>query len=200
MAAATVLALMAGGAVADEVMGTICSIDLTRRTFTVEGKTFTASPNNTVGVKLEELKDGDTVRVRCHEHRDRQAADQRDVAPEGGVARQLARTALRRPWPGCQWPSESTGPRSGIASVLMRTRDNFAFGSRPAYQGLPIAGPLCVHVRAALDHNRRVGRPAERAASAISGPSGSVADVGGWPGTYQSRAYSQTLPAMSNKP
>ena len=29
----------------------------------VEGKTFTASQDNTVGVKLEELKDGDTVRV-----------------------------------------------------------------------------------------------------------------------------------------
>jgi 2-keto-4-pentenoate hydratase/2-oxohepta-3-ene-1,7-dioic acid hydratase in catechol pathway len=63
MATATVLALMAGGAVADEVTGTISNIDLTRSTFTVEGKTFTASPNNTVGVKLEELKDGDTVRV-----------------------------------------------------------------------------------------------------------------------------------------
>ena len=63
MATATVLALMAGGAVADEVTGTISNIDLTRNTFTVEGKTFTASPNNTVGVKLEELKDGDTVRV-----------------------------------------------------------------------------------------------------------------------------------------
>ena len=63
MATAAVLALMAGGAVADEVTGTISNIDLTRSTFTVEGKTFTASPNNTVGVKLEELKDGDTVRV-----------------------------------------------------------------------------------------------------------------------------------------
>ena len=63
MATATVLALMAGGAVADEVTGTISNIDLTRSTFTVEGKTFTASPNNTVGIKLEELKDGDTVRV-----------------------------------------------------------------------------------------------------------------------------------------
>ena len=63
MTIATVLALMAGGAVADEVTGTVSNIDLTRNTFTVEGKTFTASPNNTVGIKLEELKDGDTVRV-----------------------------------------------------------------------------------------------------------------------------------------
>ena len=63
MAIGAVLALTAGVAVADEVTGTISNIDLTRSTFTVEGKTFTASPNNTVGVKLEELKDGDTVRV-----------------------------------------------------------------------------------------------------------------------------------------
>jgi hypothetical protein len=63
MATATVLALMAGGAVADEVTGTISNIDLNRNTFTLEGKTFTANPNNTVGVKLDELKDGDTVRV-----------------------------------------------------------------------------------------------------------------------------------------
>ena len=63
MTIGAVLALTAGVAVADEVTGTISNIDLTRKTFTVEGKTFTASPNNTVGVKLEELKDGDTVRV-----------------------------------------------------------------------------------------------------------------------------------------
>ena len=63
MVTATVLALMAGGAVADEVMGTISNIDLTRKTFTVEGKTFTAIAEQYRGVKLEELKDGDTVRV-----------------------------------------------------------------------------------------------------------------------------------------
>jgi hypothetical protein len=63
MATATVLALMAGGAVADELTGTISNINLTRNTFTLEGKTFTASPTNTVGVKLSELKEGDKVRV-----------------------------------------------------------------------------------------------------------------------------------------
>jgi ABC-type glycerol-3-phosphate transport system substrate-binding protein len=63
LATATVLALMAGGAFADEVTGTITNIDLTRNTFQVEGKTFTASPTNTVGVKLDELKEGDKVRV-----------------------------------------------------------------------------------------------------------------------------------------
>ena len=63
MAIGAVLALTAGVAVADEVTGTISNIDLTRNTFTLEGKTFTASPSNTVGDKLADLKDGDTVRV-----------------------------------------------------------------------------------------------------------------------------------------
>ena len=63
MATAAALALMAGGAIADELTGTVQNIDLTRMTFEVEGKTFTASPTNTVGVKLEELKDGDKVTV-----------------------------------------------------------------------------------------------------------------------------------------
>ena len=63
MTIGAVLALTAGVAVADEVTGTVQNIDLTAMTFQLEGKTFTASPNNTVGVKLEELKDGDTVRV-----------------------------------------------------------------------------------------------------------------------------------------
>jgi hypothetical protein len=63
MATATVLALMAGGAVADEVTGTISNINLNRNTFVVEGKTFTASPNNTVGEKLTDLNEGDKVRV-----------------------------------------------------------------------------------------------------------------------------------------
>jgi hypothetical protein len=60
---AAALALWALAASADEVTGTISNIDLTRNTFVVEGKTFTASPSNTVGVKLSELKEGDKVRV-----------------------------------------------------------------------------------------------------------------------------------------
>ena len=47
----------------DELVGTISNIDLTRNTFVVEGKTFTASPSNTVGAKLSDLVDGDKVRV-----------------------------------------------------------------------------------------------------------------------------------------
>ena len=60
---AAALALWAMAASADEVTGTISNIDLTRNTFLVEGKTFTASPSNTVGDKLSELKEGDKVRV-----------------------------------------------------------------------------------------------------------------------------------------
>jgi hypothetical protein len=63
MTIGAVLALTAAGAVADELTGTISNIDLTRNTFQLEGKTFTASPNNTVGDKLADLKDGDKVRV-----------------------------------------------------------------------------------------------------------------------------------------
>jgi Domain of unknown function (DUF5666) len=65
MATAAVLVLMAGGAVADEVTGTISNIDLNRNTFQVEGKTFTASPSNTVGDKLSDLKEGDKVTVEA---------------------------------------------------------------------------------------------------------------------------------------
>lgn len=65
VATATVLALMAGGAVADEVTGTVQNIDPTAMTFELEGKTFTASPNNTVGVKLDELKEGDKITVEA---------------------------------------------------------------------------------------------------------------------------------------
>jgi hypothetical protein len=65
MVTATVLALMAGGAVADEVTGTVQNIDLTRMTFQLEGKTFAASPNNTVGVKLDELQEGDKITVEA---------------------------------------------------------------------------------------------------------------------------------------
>jgi hypothetical protein len=65
VATATVLVLMAGGAIADELTGTVQNIDLTAMTFELEGKTFTASPNNTVGVKLDELQEGDRVTVEA---------------------------------------------------------------------------------------------------------------------------------------
>jgi hypothetical protein len=71
---AAALALWAAAASADQITGTISNIDLTRNTFMVEGKTYTASPNNTVGNKLTELKDGDKVRV--------------DFATVGGVTKE----------------------------------------------------------------------------------------------------------------
>jgi Cu/Ag efflux protein CusF len=62
---ALALALSAMAASADEVTGTITNIDLTANTFELEGKTFTASPTNTVGAKLAELKEGDQVTVEA---------------------------------------------------------------------------------------------------------------------------------------
>jgi hypothetical protein len=60
---AVALGLSAMAASADELVGTISNINLTRNTFMLEGKTFTASPSNTVGAKLSELVEGDKVRV-----------------------------------------------------------------------------------------------------------------------------------------
>lgn len=62
---AAALALSAMAASADEVTGTITNIDLTSNTFEVEGKVFTASDTNTVGPKLSELKEGDTVTIEA---------------------------------------------------------------------------------------------------------------------------------------
>jgi hypothetical protein len=62
---AAALALSAMAASADELTGTISNIDLTRNTFDIEGKTFTASPSNTVGAKLTDLMDGDKVTVEA---------------------------------------------------------------------------------------------------------------------------------------
>jgi hypothetical protein len=60
---AAALALWAMAASADQLKGTISNIDLTRNTFMLEGKTFTASPSNTVGAKLTELKEGDEITI-----------------------------------------------------------------------------------------------------------------------------------------
>ena len=64
LAAATALAMGASLAYADEVTGPIQNIDLTDNTFQVEDQLFTASPANTVGPTLEELKEGDEITVR----------------------------------------------------------------------------------------------------------------------------------------
>ena len=63
MAAAAALIFSASTAQAEEVTGAVENIDLTRNTFSVGDKVFTASPMNTVGPDLEELKEGDQVTV-----------------------------------------------------------------------------------------------------------------------------------------
>ena len=60
---AAALALSAVAGSADELTGAISNIDLNRNTFELEGKTFRASPTNTVGPKLSELREGDTVTI-----------------------------------------------------------------------------------------------------------------------------------------
>jgi hypothetical protein len=63
VAAAAAMAFAVSAASAAELTGTISNIDLTRNTFVLDGKTFTASPTNTVGTKLSDLQEGDTVKV-----------------------------------------------------------------------------------------------------------------------------------------
>jgi hypothetical protein len=63
VAAAAALAFSVSAASAAELTGTISNIDLTRNTFVLDGKTFAASPTNTVGAKLSDLQDGDTVKL-----------------------------------------------------------------------------------------------------------------------------------------
>jgi hypothetical protein len=60
---ASALAFMAGSVLADEVAGKIENIDLTKNTFQVGDKTFQWSSMNTLGVKLDELEDGEDVKV-----------------------------------------------------------------------------------------------------------------------------------------
>ena len=61
---AAAAALWAMAASASEVTGMISKIDLVRNTFVVQGVYFAASPNNTVGAKLSQLKEGDRVTVK----------------------------------------------------------------------------------------------------------------------------------------
>lgn len=63
MAAASVLALMAGSASAAQMSGTISQVDRTTATFTIEDTVFTVSPTNTVGPGITELREGDEVEV-----------------------------------------------------------------------------------------------------------------------------------------
>jgi hypothetical protein len=60
---AAALTLGAGVALADDVTGKIENIDLSSYTFQVKGQVFQWSPENSQGVKLKDLKDGDMVKV-----------------------------------------------------------------------------------------------------------------------------------------
>jgi hypothetical protein len=63
VAAAAALAFSVSAALAAELTGTISDINLTRNTFMMDGRTFTASPTNTVGAKLSDLENGDKVKI-----------------------------------------------------------------------------------------------------------------------------------------
>jgi hypothetical protein len=63
VAAAAALAFSVSAASAADMTGTISNIDLTRNTFMMDGKTYTASPTNTVGEKLSDLQEGDKVKI-----------------------------------------------------------------------------------------------------------------------------------------
>ena len=61
---AIALALWAPGASADVARGAIGNIDATANTFAVGDKTFQWSSENSLGVALSDLKDGDEVHIR----------------------------------------------------------------------------------------------------------------------------------------
>jgi hypothetical protein len=77
----TALALMAGGALADETSGKIAKIDPIAKTLTVDEKTFQWSSENSMGVKLDELKEGDQVKIRYETNTDG-TSDVVDIAKE----------------------------------------------------------------------------------------------------------------------
>lgn len=67
LAAVAALIFSAELAHAAEITGYVSNINATRSSFVVGDKLFTASPANTVGTALEDLKQGDKVSVRYHE-------------------------------------------------------------------------------------------------------------------------------------
>lgn len=70
IATAAALAFTAGVALADEATGKIESIDMTTKTLMVGDKTFQWSENNSIGVKLDELKAGDEVKIMFEPNQD----------------------------------------------------------------------------------------------------------------------------------
>jgi hypothetical protein len=64
------LALAAGVALADVAEGTIQSINQTTNRLTVGDKTFQWSSSNSMGVKLDELKEGDQIKINFEPNQD----------------------------------------------------------------------------------------------------------------------------------
>jgi Cu/Ag efflux protein CusF len=67
---AAALTLTAGVALADEATGTIQSIDQMTKMLTVGDKSFQWSSENSLGVKLEELQEGDQVKIMFEPNQD----------------------------------------------------------------------------------------------------------------------------------
>jgi hypothetical protein len=75
LAAVTALSLSAEVAHAAEITGYVWNINATQNSFKVGDTLFTASPSNTVGTALADLKQGDKVSVRYHESGSGQQSD-----------------------------------------------------------------------------------------------------------------------------
>ena len=113
VAVAAAMALSVSAASAEDITGTVSNIDLTRATFMVDGKTYVASPTNTVGTKLEDLQEGDTVK------------------PGGGVSvTDVPGIATRSCAPACEdgVPATAAAAASAIASKKARTRPRVSTG------------------------------------------------------------------------
>jgi hypothetical protein len=63
LAAAFALILGATLAHADQITGYVKNINTTKNTFMVGDTVFVAAPNNTVGAKVKDLKEGDKVTI-----------------------------------------------------------------------------------------------------------------------------------------
>jgi Cu/Ag efflux protein CusF len=66
VATVAALALAAGVALADQATGKIQDIDLVHNRFTIGDQLFQWSSMNSMGVKLKDLKEGDSVKVIYH--------------------------------------------------------------------------------------------------------------------------------------
>lgn len=61
--AAAALVFMASAAIADEISGAVENLDKTANTFVVDGKPFALSADASGDVTIDDLKDGDQVKI-----------------------------------------------------------------------------------------------------------------------------------------